>query len=70
MDESQVEVAIQAENAAVAATVRNAQAALRPRANPVEDCEDCGDEIPLARRKAAPHAVRCIDCQTRHEARR
>lgn len=70
MDENQIEVAIQAESAALAATVRNAQAAVRPLDTPVEDCEDCGEEIPLARRRAAPHAVRCIDCQTAFERNR
>lgn len=70
MDENQIEGAIQAESAALAATVRNAQAAVRPLENPVEDCEECGGEIPEARRRAAPHAVRCIDCQTEFERRR
>lgn len=27
------------------------------------DCEDCGETIPAARRKAAPSAIRCIACQ-------
>lgn len=27
------------------------------------ECEDCGDEIPEARRIAAPWAVRCVYCQ-------
>ena len=26
-------------------------------------CEDCGEEIELARREAAPFAVRCLECQ-------
>lgn len=26
-------------------------------------CEDCGDQIPLARSRALPSARRCIDCQ-------
>lgn len=26
-------------------------------------CEDCGDEIPAARIKAAPETRRCIHCQ-------
>lgn len=30
-------------------------------------CEDCGCEIPEARRAAAPFATRCIHCQTRFE---
>lgn len=32
-------------------------------------CLDCGDEIPVARRQANPHAKRCIDCQTKYEKR-
>jgi len=32
-----------------------------------DDCIDCGDQIPEARRKAKPTAKRCIDCQTYHE---
>lgn len=31
------------------------------------DCADCGQEIPLARLKAQPVALRCIGCQTRLE---
>lgn len=27
------------------------------------ECEECGDEIPAARRQAAPWATTCIDCQ-------
>ncbi|OAZ99726.1 TraR/DksA C4-type zinc finger protein [Halomonas sp. G11] len=34
------------------------------------DCEDCGDEIPAARRKAAPWATTCIECQGIREQRR
>jgi RNA polymerase-binding transcription factor DksA len=30
-------------------------------------CEDCADDIPLARRIAAPHAIRCTACQTIYE---
>lgn len=26
-------------------------------------CEDCGMDIPMARRKAIPSATRCVDCQ-------
>lgn len=26
-------------------------------------CEDCGDDIDLARRKAAPYSRRCVPCQ-------
>ena len=30
-------------------------------------CEDCGDEIALARLKARPIAKRCIQCKTKQE---
>ncbi|WP_322528527.1 TraR/DksA C4-type zinc finger protein [Salinicola sp. LHM] len=33
------------------------------------DCEECGTEIPKARRQAAPWATTCIDCQSIREAR-
>lgn len=32
-------------------------------------CIDCGEEIPMARLKAYPFAVRCIRCATAEEAR-
>ncbi|WP_280570666.1 TraR/DksA family transcriptional regulator [Chromohalobacter sp. 296-RDG] len=32
-------------------------------AAPGTECAECGDEIPAARRKAAPWARTCIDCQ-------
>lgn len=31
------------------------------------ECEDCGDEIPEARRKAIPSTRWCIDCQASYE---
>ncbi len=34
------------------------------------DCEECGQEIPTARRKAAPWATTCIECQGIREGRR
>ncbi|MCC5882507.1 MAG: TraR/DksA family transcriptional regulator [Halomonas sp.] len=33
------------------------------------ECEDCGFEIPAARRQAAPWATTCIDCQSIREQR-
>jgi len=30
-------------------------------------CGDCGGDIPLARLRAQPAALRCIACQERHE---
>ena len=34
-----------------------------------EECEECGVEIPQARRKAAPSAVCCVECQSLRERR-
>lgn len=35
-----------------------------------EECEECGIEIPSARRKAYPSAVCCVECQSLREVRR
>lgn len=32
-------------------------------------CEDCGEEIPIARRTAVAGVTRCIDCQIDSERR-
>lgn len=29
-----------------------------------EDCDDCGGDIPMERRRAAPWTRRCVRCQT------
>ncbi|MDR5868124.1 TraR/DksA C4-type zinc finger protein [Halomonas koreensis] len=34
-----------------------------------DECEECGDEIPAARRQAAPWATTCIECQSIREGR-
>lgn len=34
-----------------------------------EECEECGIEIPAARRKAYPSAVCCVECQSLRERR-
>ena len=34
-----------------------------------DECRDCGDEIPLARRQAMPDSGRCVHCQAKSEAR-
>ncbi|MGE4406058.1 TraR/DksA C4-type zinc finger protein [Pseudomonas sp.] len=31
------------------------------------DCEECGEEIPLARRRVVPGCRFCIDCQRKLE---
>lgn len=35
-----------------------------------DECEECGDEIPAARRQAAPWATTCIECQEINERKR
>ena len=32
-----------------------------------EDCEDCGESIPEARRRAVPGVSRCVACQESHD---
>jgi len=49
-------------------------AVLRARANlPTGEsepyCEDCGDEIPEARRRALPGAKRCVACQSLQDSK-
>jgi len=39
----------------------------RAQSGVVGSCVDCGEEIGYARLRAQPYAVRCIDCQARHE---
>lgn len=33
------------------------------KANDITDCIDCGDSIGAARKSAAPHTMRCAECQ-------
>lgn len=40
-----------------------------PQGEAAEECEDCGGDIPEARRLAAPGCTRCIGCQRRFERR-
>jgi RNA polymerase-binding transcription factor DksA len=35
-----------------------------------DDCENCGFEIPKARRAPAPWAIRCAPCQSAREGKR
>jgi phage/conjugal plasmid C-4 type zinc finger TraR family protein len=32
-------------------------------------CVECGEEIPLARRKAVPGAITCVECQSGRDSR-
>lgn len=38
-------------------------------ANDITDCIDCGDPIGTDRKKAAPHATYCVECQSYHKER-
>lgn len=66
-----------ADNADIATEImeRRMEAALSSRLslyipNPDTKCEDCRQEIPQARRDAAPWANTCIECQGIREQRR
>jgi len=52
------------------AVVLNEHQRNRPTGPGLKECEDCGDDIPLKRRKAQPGCTRCINCQTNFEPRR
>lgn len=43
--------------------VRRARSQL-PRGESLEECEECGDPIPEARRKAIPGVRLCVACQS------
>lgn len=50
-------------------------AVLRARANmpageSAEWCDECGEDIPEARRQALPGVRTCVDCQSARDARR
>lgn len=50
--------------------LRQVEAARERAANGLLDCcSECGGEIGYQRLRAQPFAVRCVDCQSRHERR-
>lgn len=49
-------------DASVEDEVRRARSRLSAGAS-LEECEDCGEPIPEARRRAVPGVRRCVDCQ-------
>lgn len=51
----------------MAAALRDRQDQPPPITDP--ECEDCGEDIPAARREALPWAARCVECQSVHEER-
>ncbi len=48
--------------------VQGARARL-PQGPGTEDCVECGDDIPQARREALPGVTRCVGCQAGHDQR-
>lgn len=53
----------------VSDAVKSARARM-PIGEGSEDCEDCGEPIPAARRRALPGATTCVGCQSRRDADR
>ena len=49
------------------ALAKRAHARMSAPAESAHECEDCGDEIPEARRQAVPGCIRCTACQDRYE---
>lgn len=40
-----------------------------PKGESLTHCDDCGEEIPVARRKAVPGVRRCVGCQAEADGR-
>ena len=49
-------------DASVASEIERARSRI-PQGESLESCEDCGEPIPEARRRAVPGVRRCRDCQ-------
>lgn len=49
-------------DASIASEVERARSRI-PHGESLHNCEDCGEEIPEARRLAVPGVRRCINCQ-------
>lgn len=60
-------------NEQIEASIQDELARLKARAQPVgeslQDCAECGEPIPEARRKALPGVKLCIACQTERDHR-
>jgi phage/conjugal plasmid C-4 type zinc finger TraR family protein len=53
-------------------SVRDAISSARarmPAGNGLEECEECGEQIPEARRRALPGARTCVGCQSARDKR-
>lgn len=51
------------------ALLQHRQAHAVPTGEPLEWCEDCGNEIPELRRSAVPGVTQCIECAREQERR-
>jgi phage/conjugal plasmid C-4 type zinc finger TraR family protein len=54
-------------DATVSDAVKRARSKL-PKGPSLKRCEDCGDDIPEARRKAVPGVRLCVACQQERDA--
>jgi phage/conjugal plasmid C-4 type zinc finger TraR family protein len=52
---------------ALAEQARRAGLAGKTVADSASTCEDCGGRISVARRKAVPGCLLCVECQAAHE---
>lgn len=39
----------------------------QPSGDSLNECEECGEQIPARRRQAVPGCTRCVECQMMHE---
>lgn len=69
-DRSQELEQIQRDEAIAKQRMRFTSLTAAPGIEVAQDCLDCGNEIPLQRRKALPGVMRCLDCQVAHEQQR
>jgi RNA polymerase-binding transcription factor DksA len=71
-NEEEAEVAqILSITASLAAVNKVQEALAKQRAQPsLEECEDCGEEIPKERQLASRGCTRCIHCQGVYERRK
>ena len=60
-------------NEQIEASIADELARMRAKSLPVgesfEDCAECGEPIPEARRKALPGVKLCVDCQSSRDKR-
>jgi len=55
--------------ASISDELQRLQAKARPSGESLQECAECGETIPEARRKALPGVKLCIDCQAERDGR-